>query len=227
MRGDFHIHSKSSDGELSPREIVILAKGVGLDAIAIADHNTVDGIEEAVKEGKKRKIKIIPALELSTRYRGERVHVLGYFNYKVYKNKKFVKGLQLIREGKIKEFRKEYLKDDREEKHRKKLAVEEGIAFLKKFKAKVILAHPVTVRRDLLHEVLKYDFDGIEAIHSKNTKSDTEYFINIAKERGYIYTAGSDFHRMFDSKNKYSMLGFIYLDLKDIDKLFSFWKNEL
>lgn len=222
MRGDFHIHSKNSDGELSPREIVILAKGVGLDAIAIADHNTVEGVEEAAKEGRKRKIKVIPALELSTRYRGERVHILGYFDYKIYKNKKFIKGLQLIRDGKIREFRKEYLKDDREGRYRKKLDLEEGIVFLKKFKAKVILAHPVTVRSDLLYEILKYDFDGIEAIHSKNTNKDTEYFINIAKEKGYIYTAGSDFHRMFDSKNKYSMLGYIYLEINDIDKLFGF-----
>ena len=97
MKGDFHIHSSYSDGELSPKEIVILAKRVGLDVISISDHNTIDGIEEAMKESKKVNINVVPAIELSTRYNGNKVYILGYFNSKMYKNKKFLNGLKFFK----------------------------------------------------------------------------------------------------------------------------------
>lgn len=188
MKGDFHIHSIYSDGALSPKEIVILAKREGLDAISIADHNTVDGVEEAMNEGKKHKIKVIPAIELSTRYKGNRVHILGYFNYKIYKNKEFLYGLKLLKKGKIKEFKDKVLKEEYKGGEKKKISLESGIKFLKMFKGKIILAHPVCIRnKKILTEILNYDFDGIEAIHSKNTKKDTEYFKNIAEKKD-IYT---------------------------------------
>lgn len=222
MKGDFHIHSNYSDGELSPREIVILAKRVGLDVISIADHNTVGGVEEAIKEGKKINIKVIPAIELSTRYKGKKVHILGYFNSKIYKNKDFLNGLRLLSLGKIKEFKNNILREETCSKEKKKISLGCGIKFLKKFNGKVILAHPVCLDKKILKEILNFDFDGIEAIHSRNSSYDTEYFIKLAKENRYIYTAGSDFHKLFDSHSKHGMIGNTYLEIKDIDKLFCF-----
>ncbi|WP_411682409.1 PHP domain-containing protein [Clostridium thailandense] len=46
MKGDLHIHSNASDGYLSPKQIIILAKSRGVDTIAISDHNSVGGISE-------------------------------------------------------------------------------------------------------------------------------------------------------------------------------------
>jgi len=51
-KGDFHIHSTESDGELKPGEIVLLAKDRHLDIISITDHNTVSGNAQAIKVGK-------------------------------------------------------------------------------------------------------------------------------------------------------------------------------
>ncbi len=79
MKGDFHIHTKYSDGKYTPREVIDFAKKNSLDVIAITDHDTVAGVEEAVRLGEESNIKVIPGIELSTTHEGESIHVLGYF----------------------------------------------------------------------------------------------------------------------------------------------------
>jgi predicted metal-dependent phosphoesterase TrpH len=78
---DLHIHSTCSDGSLTPREIVELARTKGLKAIAIADHDTVKGVAEAAGEGSA--IEVVPAVELSIKNEQEKdfveLHLLGYF----------------------------------------------------------------------------------------------------------------------------------------------------
>ena len=79
---DLHVHTNFSDGTFSPKEAVDYAKQVGLSAIAITDHDTVEGIPFAIEEGKKQNIEIIPGVELSTEPEtGEKseMHILGYF----------------------------------------------------------------------------------------------------------------------------------------------------
>ncbi|MED4172732.1 PHP domain-containing protein [Halalkalibacterium halodurans] len=75
---DLHIHTTASDGEYSPTAIVKKAKEIGLRTIAITDHDTLDGIEEAVIAGKRHGINVIPAIELTTKYKGTNVDILGY-----------------------------------------------------------------------------------------------------------------------------------------------------
>jgi predicted metal-dependent phosphoesterase TrpH len=79
-RGDLHIHSIGhshdvSDANATPEAIVKLAKKEGLDLIAIADHNEISGIAEAVKLGESTGVLVIPAVELSTAHG----HLLCYF----------------------------------------------------------------------------------------------------------------------------------------------------
>ncbi len=80
---DLHIHSTCSDGSFTPREIVELARAKGLKAIAIADHDTVEGVAEAVAAGAERSIEVVPAVELSIKNEPEKdfveLHLLGYF----------------------------------------------------------------------------------------------------------------------------------------------------
>jgi predicted metal-dependent phosphoesterase TrpH len=76
---DMHVHTSASDGELSPEEVVKTASELGLAAIAIADHDTVDGIEEALEAGKKYCVEVIPGVELSSEFGPAEVHILGYF----------------------------------------------------------------------------------------------------------------------------------------------------
>jgi len=79
-RVDLHIHSTASDGRLNPADIVRQAAEQGLSAIAIADHDSVDGIVPALVAAKAfPELRVIPAIELSTDVPQGEVHVLGYF----------------------------------------------------------------------------------------------------------------------------------------------------
>ena len=75
---DLHTHSIMSDGSMTPVEVVREAKKAGLAAIALSDHDTVDGVREAVAEGKKIGVEVIPAIEFSVISKTE-THILGYF----------------------------------------------------------------------------------------------------------------------------------------------------
>ena len=77
---DLHIHTTASDGRFSPTEIVHKAAEQGLVLIAIADHDTVDGIAPALNAAKAfLGLKVIPAVEVSTDIPHGEVHILGYF----------------------------------------------------------------------------------------------------------------------------------------------------
>jgi 3',5'-nucleoside bisphosphate phosphatase len=76
---DLHLHSCYSDGLHPPSELVRMAAERGVRAIAIADHDSVDGIDEAIIAGESLGVEIVPAVELSVSWRGYRdVHLLGY-----------------------------------------------------------------------------------------------------------------------------------------------------
>ena len=75
---DLHVHSSASDGSCTPEEIVRLAAETGLSAVAITDHDTVEGYAGAAALGKELGVEVVPGIEISTRYTGA-VHILGYF----------------------------------------------------------------------------------------------------------------------------------------------------
>ncbi len=78
-RIDLHTHSSISDGLLSPRKLVELAAEEGLSTIALADHDTVDGIDEALKAGEEFGVEVIPAIEISVNHEDGSMHLLGYY----------------------------------------------------------------------------------------------------------------------------------------------------
>jgi predicted metal-dependent phosphoesterase TrpH len=78
MFADLHIHSHFSDGTNSPKELIEIAKRNGVRTLAISDHDTVDGIKEALEAAVINGIKVIPAVEISTSIEGVRIHILGY-----------------------------------------------------------------------------------------------------------------------------------------------------
>ncbi|RCW50018.1 PHP domain-containing protein [Paenibacillus prosopidis] len=81
MRGlaDLHTHTTASDGMQSPAENVRFAKEAGLAAVAITDHDTIAGVAEALLEGERIGIKVVPGVELSTVANGTDIHILGYY----------------------------------------------------------------------------------------------------------------------------------------------------
>ncbi len=76
---DLHVHSTRSDGTYTPTELVNYAIEKGLKAFALTDHDTVDGIEEALKAAEGKSIEVIPGIEYSTEYHKRDVHIVGLF----------------------------------------------------------------------------------------------------------------------------------------------------
>jgi hypothetical protein len=80
VRIDLHTHSTASDGLLAPAALVRFAREQGLDLIALSDHDTTDGVDEAQAEGMRVGLEVIPATEINTDIAGGgEAHVLGYF----------------------------------------------------------------------------------------------------------------------------------------------------
>jgi predicted metal-dependent phosphoesterase TrpH len=76
---DLHTHSTASDGVYSPTELLGKAKEIGLRVLALTDHDTTGGLEEAAQAARPLAIDLIPGIEINTDVGGGEVHVLGYF----------------------------------------------------------------------------------------------------------------------------------------------------
>ena len=76
---DLHIHTRASDGTLSPEDTVAYAAKRHLAAIAITDHDTAHGAALGVKFSEKYGVEVVPGIEISAEYRGYGIHILGYF----------------------------------------------------------------------------------------------------------------------------------------------------
>lgn len=245
LRADLHMHSVHSDGTLTVKKLLDYAKSKRLDIIALTDHDSTEGVKEAIEYGKEINIKVIPAMELSTEHNGESVHVLGYFKgevpqevkefskvqhvrrreriYKMAQNMVALYGFKinferlmkpigtitrahLIREINLSnpEYEKEYVfKNCLSEGcpgyiSSTKLSTAEGIEFLKRNNAIVVIAHPTLLKKNDVLELINDQVDGLEAIYPKNKAKDETLFRSICKERGMIVTAGSDYHGIID-----------------------------
>lgn len=76
---DLHIHTSFSDGTCSVREVVDMAAGKSLAAIAVTDHDCIDAYPEVERRGMEAGIEVIPGLELSSEIQGADIHILGYY----------------------------------------------------------------------------------------------------------------------------------------------------
>jgi predicted metal-dependent phosphoesterase TrpH len=76
---DLHCHSTASDGLLSPVELVTYASERGVSTVGLTDHDSTNGVAEAVATGAELGVTIIPGVELSSEIEGLQAHILGYF----------------------------------------------------------------------------------------------------------------------------------------------------
>ena len=76
---DLHLHTTASDGRLTPTELVGRAAAAGIRVLAVTDHDTTDGIDEAAAEAARRGVELIPGIEITAVDTGRDVHMLGYF----------------------------------------------------------------------------------------------------------------------------------------------------
>jgi len=75
---DLHVHTTASDGTMTPEQAVFHAARSGLRAVAITDHDTVEGLPNALEAGKRAGIEVVPGVEIGVDYPGE-MHILGYY----------------------------------------------------------------------------------------------------------------------------------------------------
>ncbi|MGB2630603.1 MAG: PHP domain-containing protein, partial [Candidatus Omnitrophota bacterium] len=79
MSADLHVHTLYSDGTFTPEEVVREAVRIGLEAVAITDHDCIDGISPAMKAAENTRLEIIPGIEISAVAADTEIHILGYF----------------------------------------------------------------------------------------------------------------------------------------------------
>ena len=98
----------------------------------------------------------------------------------------------------------------------KKVSTVEGISMLKKLNALVVLAHPVLIKHSPIDEMLRFDFDGIEAVYPQNTKKQKSLLKSKAKEYNMFITAGSDFHGITTSDTSHGVIGSVSLSHNEL-----------
>lgn len=76
---DLHVHSNRSDGTYTPTELVHYAVEKGLTAFALTDHDTTEGLTEALQAAQGQPVTVIPGIEFSTAYENKDIHILGLF----------------------------------------------------------------------------------------------------------------------------------------------------
>jgi predicted metal-dependent phosphoesterase TrpH len=79
VRIDLHTHSAMSDGTEAPAQVMRAAAAAGLDVVALTDHDTLAGWDEAEAEARALGLRFVPGIEISSRHRGVSVHLLAYW----------------------------------------------------------------------------------------------------------------------------------------------------
>lgn len=103
-KADLHLHSTASDGCLTPREVIQMASTKEIQIVALTDHDTTEGLQEALKSGQEFSIQVIPGIELSTEEADEEIHILGYYiDYESSFLQKILDELKLARVQRTKE----------------------------------------------------------------------------------------------------------------------------
>lgn len=274
---DLHTHTTSSDGLLSPIEVVRRAKLNDVKYLAITDHDTTSGLEEAISEAKNSGLTLIPGIELSTSHNRESIHILGFFTDDSYNDPNFKKELntlknrRVIRAEKMTEKLKEVFnikinfenvlkrgKDVVARPHIAKeiisagypydteyifdnfigkdcpafvpttrMSTEEGIALLKKYNAKVFLAHPVLIKNSPLSDFLNMGLDGIEAIYFQNSSEEEKKLLKFAKDNKLLVSAGSDCHGDIENDKRHGDIGCMKMPKDLLDKFLYAYYGDL
>jgi 3',5'-nucleoside bisphosphate phosphatase len=97
---DLHLHSTASDGSLSPGDLIGFARKKKAAAVALTDHDTLEGLEEALQAGQKYDLEVIPGLEISAQYSRGTMHILGYYLERSHPG--LNQDLKLLQEARIK-----------------------------------------------------------------------------------------------------------------------------
>lgn len=247
-RIDLHLHTTHSDGSCSTREVMNFAKQAGVVALAITDHDIIDGVPEATAIGKELGIDVVPGIEISSRLGDNELHILGYFldwtdallaqrlktlrDSRHLRNPRIVQRLnelgipmtydevralagtesvgrphiaRLLMEKKFVTSAKEafdrYLANGRPAFVDRELPQPaEAVQWIRDAGGVPVLAHPTWVRtsadglRTLVRDLKGMGLGGIEVHYSTHTPSQTNEYLELARQCDLLVTGGSDFH---------------------------------
>jgi predicted metal-dependent phosphoesterase TrpH len=183
---DLHIHTTTSDGTFTPTELIDYAVVQKLSAVAITDHDTMDGIEEALDYIKQNNlpVELLPGIEISSLASGSSfgLHILAYF---IDKSDSELTDI-------IKRVRSSFQK--------KSYSIEDTIKLIKELNGISVLAHPkeyylsMTELDSLIGELVPIGLNGIECFYTTHSEGEIQEMCNIASRHGILATGGTDFH---------------------------------
>lgn len=96
---DLHLHTLFSDGTYTPEKLISESARIGLSAIAVVDHDTIDGVGLVQEIAEPKGIEVLSGIELSAEYDGLEIHILGYLVD--YKNRVLIEKLAVLRKNRI------------------------------------------------------------------------------------------------------------------------------
>lgn len=242
---DLHIHTTASDGILTPVESVEKAMRNQISYLSLTDHDSIEGIGEAIEAGKSVGVKVISGIELSTVLNQQDVHILGYgFDYQQPFLVKKLNSLRQKRERRMKEMLKKATRAGIEITYdevvelaksgslsrahlarllvkkkvvnniseafqlylvrgkpffveKEEISPEDAIDLINKIGGISVLAHPGVTNLDSeIDYLIKRGLKGIEAYYSDHTPEQTLYYLDLARRRNLLVTAGSDAHNI-------------------------------
>lgn len=209
---NLHCHSIFSDGEFTPEALAELLAANGVRYAALTDHDTIEGQHRFQSALKKNGVNYIPAVELTTFYKGIEVHLLGY-GFKV-DDVELNHALLSLRQHNSQDtgsiassLRKRSATHLHSEKisHQNsipegKLDTADGIRLIHQAGGCVFLAHPITLDKDhakisrFVKQLKALGLDGIEAVYASHTKEEEQKLISLASDQQLAICAGTDLH---------------------------------
>lgn len=183
---DLHVHTTASDGTFTPKQLVDYALKQNLSAVAMTDHDTMRGVEEAMDYINENALplELIPGMEMSASGMGRvyGLHILAYF---LDKSKAELKD---IIEGAASDFTRSLGTPN------------EALRIIAEYGGISSLAHPLEYSLSLrefdklLGQLSLMGLNGVEAIYTTHSKSQVEEFSFLANKHKLLITGGSDFH---------------------------------
>jgi predicted metal-dependent phosphoesterase TrpH len=262
---DLHLHTLFSDGTFTPEELAQRGAQVGLVAMALTDHDTVEGCPRMAQACQSLGIEFIPGTELTAEFEGHEVHLLGYFlDVQQPKLLGEIKKFQAVRQDRIREMVARLNKmgvplraeavfdlancrspgrphvaralaleglcgsmDEAFERFLKKgrpawvakykISALDAIDLLHQAGGLAVLAHPGLNHCDqIIPHLAEVGLDGLECFHSKQSNTQSEYYLALAHRLELAVTGGSDCHGL--SKGK-PLIGGVKLPAVYLEKL--------
>ncbi len=271
FRADLHCHSTCSDGTVTPKELVDLALSLGLSALAITDHDTVEGYFLAEQYAKEKGLALLSGSELSTVHGRASIHILAYafrpdhpliqafcLEQVESRRERNCEILVRLRERGMEIAEEELMSDERVvvgRPHIAQVLLNKGYVYTlqdafnkyigdgkpcyvpaKRRSARdvveviheaggfAVLAHPHLIKQQsVVGELLEMPFDGIEGYYSRFNFVRNLKWLEIASEKGFFVTGGSDFH---GTVKPGVALGCAWAPEKTFNKLWAHFKGD-